>query len=218
MKRFLILLFIPLLLCSCIKNERDFNDTTIIFTDATGYPVKLPDSPKKVAVLFSSLADIWVSAGGEIAVTVFESVERGFARKDTLLVDGGAGKSIDNEALIASSPDLVICSADIAAQLDTASICRDIGIPVLSLRIESFEDYLNILKLFTTITENKAKFTENGVAVKKEIEKIQKDTYDTSYLFIRAASSAKSTKAKNAANHFVCAMLDELGAHSDVKN
>ena len=39
------------------------------FTDDTGYAVVLEQKPQKVAVLFSSYAEIWQLAGGDVAVT-----------------------------------------------------------------------------------------------------------------------------------------------------
>lgn len=187
-------------------------------TDATGASVAIPQSPKNVAVLFSSFADIWKSAGGSIAITVGETVERGFAGADVILVDQGAGKTIDNERLFASNPDLVICSADIAAQSDTAALCRAAGIPALALRVESFEDYLRVLELFTDLTGYKEYYEAYGTAVAEQIQAILgnrqagADGADApKILFIRASTSAKSTKAKRAQDHFAAQMLAELG-------
>ena len=46
----------------------------VTFTDSVGNLVTLNKKPEKVAVLFSSFADIWVSAGGRVDITVGESV------------------------------------------------------------------------------------------------------------------------------------------------
>lgn len=190
----------------------------IQFTDASGQTVILPKEPKNAAVLFSSFADIWVSAGGKVEITVGESIERGFAESDAILVDGGAGKTIDIEALIASNPDIVIASADIDAQKEAAEICRKAGIPTVLLQVESFDDYLDALKLFTDITGKTELFEKYGTAVKEEIDDIKESfTYDSKtekILFIRAGSSERSTKAKNTEQHFVCGMLKELGAEN----
>ena len=209
-----IALCLCLLLCSCVKTKPDFVGVTVSFTDATGTTVSLPQHPGKVAVLFSSLADIWVTAGGEIAITVGESVERGFAAANTMLVDSDAGKRIDTEALLAAVPDLVICSADIQAQVDAADACRRTGIPAVALTVESFEDYLSVLQLFTTLTGNTDRYASHGSALAAEIrQKISAYTAtakETSILFIRAGSSARYTKAKRAGDHFAAAMLQEL--------
>ena len=211
MKRLLATLFLALFLCACGKSEPDFVNTVISFTDETGENIMLPQNPEKVAVLFSSFADIWVNAGGEVSLTVYEAVERGFADENVILVDSGAGKSIDNEVLLASAPDLVICSADIEAQLDTAKICRAAGIPAVALRVEGFEDYLGVLKLFTTLTGCEENYEKYGLTVQKEIAELTAYTSGDTILFIRAGSSARSTKAKTADDHFAAAMLKELG-------
>ncbi|MBE6679982.1 MAG: ABC transporter substrate-binding protein, partial [Ruminococcaceae bacterium] len=191
-----------------------FEESVISFTDATNKAHYLSPSPEKVAVLFSSFADIWVSAGGKVDITVYESVERGFADNNAILVDNGAGKSIDNEALIAASPSLVICSADIAAQLDTAKLCNNAGIPAIALRVEDFEDYLEVLKLFTLLTGNDENYKTYGKALCDEVKKLTEFKCDDSILFIRAGSAARFTKAKNASDHFAAAMLKELGTRN----
>ena len=50
--------------------------TRYAFQDATGAEVILDKRPERVAVLFSSFADIWLTAGGRVDITVGESVER----------------------------------------------------------------------------------------------------------------------------------------------
>ena len=159
-----------------------------------------------------------MTAGGEIAVTVRESVERGFADANTILVDDAAGKRIDTETLIASAPDLVIGSADIEAQCDAADVCRSAGIPTLLLRVESFDDYLAVLKLFTTLTGNDDRYatygTELSADIRAQIADYTAGAEETSVLFIRAGSGARYTKAKTAEDHFAAAMLEELGCRN----
>ena len=108
MKRILIILICLLLLTGCAPVETAGEGYT--FTDDTGTAVTVPEKPEKVAVLLSSLADLWITAGGEVDITVGESVERGFARENVILVDAGAGKTIDLEGLIAAKPDFVLYS------------------------------------------------------------------------------------------------------------
>ena len=215
MKRIIAIICLALILVACgKKTEPDFVDTTVVCTDETGTAVSLPVKPQNVAVLFSSFADIWVTAGGEVTITVGETVERGFADENAILVDGGAGKNIDNETLIAASPDIVICSADIEAQLDTVEICRDAGIPAVALRVEGFEDYLEVLKLFTTLTGCDENYETYGADIKEEIDGLTSYKSDAEILFIRAGSSARATKAKVADDHFAAAMLKELGTYN----
>lgn len=213
-----------LFLFTCCSSEKTLNDsaTFLTFTDDTGIDISLPAKPVRVAVLFSSFAEIWNLAGGEIYVTVGESIERGFAPEDTLLVDSSAGKAINTELLISYEPDFVICSADIEAQAQSAKLINAAGIPAAQFRVENFEDYLNVLKICTEITGNTESYSKNGTAVKEEIQKILAETNSskekTKILFIRAGSSAKSTKAKTANEHFACAMLNELGTYNIAEN
>lgn len=200
MKRLYLVLFaVMLLLLTGCSSEKE------------GIPTA--EMPEKTAVLFSSLAEIWLDAGGEIAVTVGETVERGLMPEGTPLVDEGAGKSINLELLISLEPDLVIASADIPAQAEAARILEDAGIPTLLFRIESFGDYLTALEAMSSITGNTEAY-EKGLALQAEIDSILADTAFMTgkrILFIRAGSTASSTKAKLAEDHFACAMLEEMG-------
>ena len=215
---FLLLTATVLLQLSACAVDTNIGEPYVRFTDDVGNDVALKCMPARVAVLFSSFADIWTIAGGEIAITVGETVERGFADADTLLVDSGAGKTINTELLISYAPDLVICSADVKAQTDAAELLRSVGIPAACFRVEAFNDYLRVLSVFTDITQNKAAYEKYGAETEKEINtllaNLPKDITTPNILFIRAGSSARSTKAKNASQHFACAMLSELGAYN----
>ena len=192
------------------------------FADHTGNTVSLAEKPQNVAVLFSSFADIWTTAGGTVNITVGESVERGFASDSAVLVDAGAGKSINTELLIASKPDFVICSADVPAQQDAAELLASTGIPCASFRVESFDDYLSVLEIFTYITGETDRYTQYGTHIQQNIEQLLKDTKqlatDKKILFIRAGSSFSATKAKTAKDHFAAAMLKELGTYNIAEN
>ena len=209
---FLALLLAVCLLGSCAAPQSTAGEIT--FCDSTGAQITLAAAPTRVAVLFSSLADIWVTAGGEVAITVGESVERGICKSDVTLVDTGAGKSIDREALLAARPDLVLCSADIAAQAETAAFLTQMGIPAAQFRVESFDDYLAVLGTFTSITGNANALLTHGTAQQAAIEATvaAQPFSGKNILFIRAGTSARSVKAKGTADHFACAMLARMGA------
>ncbi|MBR5538580.1 MAG: ABC transporter substrate-binding protein [Clostridia bacterium] len=209
LKRLFTILLLLLTLSSCQKE-------TIVVSDGadSGTSVQLPETPERVAVLFSSLADIWVTAGGKVDITVGETVERGFANNDAVLVDGGAGKTIDLEALVAAKPDVIFASADVEAQVNAARFCLHSDIAsAISLRVDSFEDYLEVLKIMTTLTGENERYETYGLKVKEEIDGILRgtDASGKKVLFIRAASSAKATKAKTADDHFAAAMLKDFG-------
>ena len=216
MKKYIILIF-SLLLCasflSCADEKTD-EKVYYSFKDSEQRDVILEKKPQKVAVLFSSYAEMWTLAGGEVSITVGESVERGFADANTVLVDSGAGKTIDREILIASAPDFVIASADIAAQAELAGYLDSVGIPCALFRVDSFYDYAEVMDVLCAITERDDLYEKNVTKIADEIENIL-NSVDKSraprIIFVRCGSSASSTKAKNAEENFVCKMIAELG-------
>lgn len=202
------------LFLSCEEKNGPVGAKGYAFTDSTGHEMVLQKAPERVAVLLSSFADIWCLAGGEVAVTVGESVERGICREDVTLVDEGAGKSINTEVLIASAPDLVILSADIPAQVKAAVLCREAGIPVAEMRVECFAEYLAMLKICTDLTGRSDLYEQYGTAQKTQIDALiaNKPLDGSKILFVRAGTSARSVKPKSSEDHFAAAMLKELGA------
>lgn len=173
-------------------------------------------SPKKVAVLFSSYAEVFQLAGGEVSVTVGESVERGICKEGVLLVDDGAGKTINTERLLSFQPDLVIGSADIPAQVEAAAILEQAGIPCQLFSVETFEDYLVFLKYCTDLTGNTAAYQTYGTDLQTEIQALKEQAAGAGkrILFIRSGSKASSAKAKTAKEHFAAGMLAELGCQN----
>ncbi len=199
-------------LTSCLPEA----EGDISFTDSLGNSVVLDGAPGRVAVLFSSLAEIWSSAGGEVAVSVGESVLRGFCDADTPSVhsdSGGVGKSINIELLLAQAPDFVICTADYPGQLELAPILRAAGIPVAYFRVKCFRDYLGVLGTMCDITGDAAAYDTYGRAVGENISAllsgIDAECSGKKILFARATKT--TLKAKLPTDHFAAEMLSELG-------
>ncbi len=223
-KIYTFLLVVICFLASC-NNQKTEETYFYTFIDSTGNEISLSKRPTSVAVLFSSYAEIWTLAGGEIAITVGESLERGFAEEGVLLVDSGAGKTIDNELLLSYKPDFVICSADIAAQQKTAQLLNSLttlDIPCAQFRVDCFEDYLSMLKICTDITGNKEAYELYGTKVSESIHSIIKEMKEKEIkkeiLFIRSGSSSSSAKAKTASQHFAAQMLEDLGCYNIADN
>ena len=219
MKRLLSLFLCVFMLAGCGSQPAAHSgEDCIVFTDDIGEEVQAPRKPETVAVLTSSLADLWLTAGGTVDITVGESVERGFVDETVVLVDDGAGKTINLEALIAAEPDFVLYSSDLAGQLECADALRNVGIPAAGFAVETFGDYLQLLKICTDLLESPENYETYGLQVKERVDTLirtaQNQENQPSILFVRAGSSAKYTKAKTAENHFVCQMLQELGTYN----
>lgn len=192
----------------------------LTFTDDSGAELTLEKAPETVAVLFSSYVEVWQNAGGQVEISVGESVDRGFVGEDCILVDGGNGhEGMDLERLIASEPDLVIASADLPLQVETVETCRKNGIPAALFRVDTFEDYLRMLKVCCDITGEEDNYQRYGLEQQEKIQQLMAKVTEQQgekpqILFVRAGSSSKSTKAKTAAENFVCVMLDQLGSQN----
>lgn len=222
-KRFLLLILCLLLLTGCQTHSvEDSGENACLFTDDTGAQVQVPLQPRRVAVLTSSLSDLWITAGGQVDITVYETVERGFADDQVILVDDGAGKTINLELLIASKPDFVLYASDLSGQMACAEMLQDAGIPAAGFAVETFEDYLRLLKICTDILDTPDRYQQYGTELKKSVDELialaQNQPEQPNILFVRAGSSAKYTKAKTAENHFACVMLKALGTHNIAEN
>lgn len=213
----LLSVLVMLLFVSCDLQEDKASEVDGVyysFTDSLGNEVTLTEKPERVAVLFSSLCNVWKNAGGEVYITVGESFERGFCDENTLLVDSGAGKTINTELLLSYEPDFVIYSSDVPAQKDCAALLEDAGITCAAIRLDSFEDYLYALDNFCSITGEEENYILYGEKQKEEINLIKEKALgkeESRILFVRSGSSASSFKAKKADDNFAAKMLQELG-------
>lgn len=227
-----LLLVVSCVFASCAKNSSasDSNPTAdfspISFTDSAGREITLNSRPTNVAVLFSSYAEIWQIAGGKVKITVGDSIKRGFSTDgEVTLVDDSNGANIDIEQLIACKPDFVIGSADIAAQTEACNFCANAGIPSALFKVENIDDYLSMFKICTDITGNSDAYQKNGVDVAEAIDHIKQTVTDYTkgkepikILFVRAGSSARSTKAKTAQDNFAAEIIQDLGTYNIAEN
>ena len=174
MRKYAILFILLIMILSgCNKENNSLNNNSFTFTDSLQQEVTVNKHPQRTAILFSSFADIWLSAGGSIQITVGESVERNFAEKSVILVDEGSGhSSINTEILIASKPDLIIGTADYECQNEASVFASKHGIPSANFRVETFDDYLKVLEIFCNITERSDLYEINGTSVKNRINSL----------------------------------------------
>ena len=170
----------------------------------------------RTACLNSSLADIWQLAGGSVGITVAEAVERGFASPDAILVDNASGRSINAEILVASQPDLVLGSVDTASHLRLKPLLDDLGIGMLLISQDSFEEFLSAFRILTAITGRDDLFAAFGEgqseAIASSMERAALHPSKPRVLFVRAGSAFSSVRAKRAEDHFAAGILEDLGA------
>lgn len=168
------------------------------------------------ACLNSSIADLFLLAGGSVDITVQDSVDRGFVPDDVLLADSASGMNINREILISGVPDLVLGSADSASHVKLKRFLDERGVDMILIKQDSFEDFLSVFRTLTEITGRGDLFVKYGLGQKAGIEEIIEECRGKEdkpcVLFVRAGSAFSSVRAKRADDHFAAGIIEDLGA------
>lgn len=188
------------------------------FTDDLGREVELDAAPQRVAALTGSYADIWCTAGGKDTLAASASdawtdfdLDLG---EDVANIGGAMGVSV--EELLASTPDLVLASTNIPSNQEMLPTLEAAGVKVAFFSVDTFEDYLRMLEVCTTLTGCPDRYQTYGEAVAGEIEAARARAADAlaqqepeNVLFIRAAASV--VKPKGSDGTVLGEMLADLG-------
>jgi ABC-type Fe3+-hydroxamate transport system substrate-binding protein len=184
------------------------------FMDASGFTTTIKNTPTKVVVLNSSLAEIWMLAGGSIDITIKETITRGLViESEVKVIDQPTTDKSNYELLLSYDPDLVILDANNDAHLKLAETLRVYNIPVFVLRVDSFLNYLSTLSMFTKILNTPNNFEKYGNKLLNQVEAIVDSTKTNEerkkVLLLSADNSIENT---DLSKHFIYHMLEELGA------
>lgn len=221
---FTVLAAAVLLLTACAPGEGDASaptssagveqsaQGTCTFTDSLGNTVELEQPPKRVAALLGSYAETWLLAGGEVVVVTQDAYdERGLELPEDT-VNLGANQQPDLEALFAAEPDLVLLTPDLDGQMGLKDSLAAAGIPAAWFKVETFDDYLNMLKICTDLTGRSDLYQKNGLDIQSGIDAAIASVPEgegPTVLLLRAYSSG--VRAKNS-DSIAGAMLKDLGA------
>ncbi len=183
------------------------------FTDDLENEITLTKPPKKVVSLLGSYSEMWLLAGGELAGVTEDAVsERGInLSKDVTVI--GSVKAPSTELLLSITPDLVLLSTDIDSHVKLSNTLKSAGITCAYFKEDSIDDYLNMLKILTSITQKPDLYERYGDSVKKQVDKVVTQVKDQKtqpkVLLIRSMSTkAKALKE----DHMVGVMLKDLNA------
>ncbi|MGO5022216.1 ABC transporter substrate-binding protein [Lawsonibacter sp. LCP25S3_G6] len=185
---------------------------SVTFTDDLGREVTL-SSPKRVAALIGSFADVWCLAGGKD--TLVAAADDSWTQFDLGLGEEvknlGAVKTPSQEILLAADPDFVIGSTKTAADVELMDLMDELGIPAACFDISSYEDYLRMLDICTQLTGDTEAYEQHGTAVQEQIDaaRSRADGSNPTVLYVRATGS--SCKVKNSENTVLGEMLADLG-------
>lgn len=187
----------------------------VTFTDDLGRQITV-ERPERVACLIASFADIWCLAGGADEIVATTNATWTYfdlpLRED--VVNLGATKELNLEQLIACEPDLVLASCGTDRNTALESTFEKAGITAAYFSVETFEDYLRMLKICTEITGHADNYETFGTAVQDDIAEslARADASRPKVLYIRATGS--SCKVKNSEG----SVLGEMLAAMDCDN
>ena len=145
-------------------NEVTVTDSAVVFTDDTGRgELIIAKEPQNVAVLYGSLACLWYEAGGTIqiaiggksAATLYkEQIGRDFTGDEgvTIIAESSSGTNWDVESILATKPDLIVCSTGMKGYETIGGPAEAVGIPVIGIDYDGVQDYLKWFKVFCNLT------------------------------------------------------------------
>ncbi|MFA5658014.1 MAG: ABC transporter substrate-binding protein, partial [Oscillospiraceae bacterium] len=190
-------------------------ENIVTFNDSLGNIISVSE-PENVAACSGSLAEIWLLAGGELGGVTQDAYDEHLFEIPDTVTNLGAMKSPSIEIMISEGIDFAIFSSKIAEHCELQTLLNNAGITAAYFDIESFKDYLEVLKIFTGITGRSDLYTENGESVQDDISKTiltSKEKEPPTVLYIRAFSTGAKAKG---ADTIAGKMLSDLGCKNIV--
>lgn len=184
---------------------------TLTFTDDLGRTVTAPCQPKKVAALIGSFAHVWTLAGGNLVATANDAWTQFDLGLSEDVVNLGTTTELSLEKLFAAEPDFVIASTNTQLDLDWMETLESAGIPTAYFDVNTFEDYLRMLKVCTDLTGREDLYQKNGLDVQAQIDAAvaRADGSAPTVVYLRA--TAVSVKVKGSEGNVLGEMLSDLG-------
>ena len=217
-KLFIILLTAVLLLTACSAKEQPAATeaaNAITFTDDLGRTVTV-SSPRRVAALLGSFAQVWQLAGGQVIATADDAWEDFGLELPEDAVNLGGTKHLSLELLLSAQPDFILASTNTRKNMELQETLEATNIPVAYFDVLDFSDYLRLLNICTDITGCKDRYETYGTAVEQEIQAVidrSKQRLQSEdapkVLFLRASASA--VHVKNSEGVVLGDMLKNLG-------
>ena len=199
-----VLAMILLLMPGCAPKE-----ASGAFVDALGREITV-DAPQRVGIASGSLAECWLLAGGSICAVTQDAKDRNLELPADV-IDLGGLKTPSMEVILSSDLDFLILMPSLQTHLAMAETLDMAGINYAYFDVENFDDYLELMKLFTDITGRSDLYETNAEALKPRIAAAleQANMEETKKILILRTSSGK-IKALDSST-MVGQMLKEFG-------
>lgn len=168
-----LLVSMSILLTACgkkegVKEESKSTSTTVQESKKVTYPLKIKDDlgntvelkekPKRIAVLSGTFLGVHYATGGT-AIAKSDDKGKGIIPEEAKNVESiGAVYNIDLEKLMSTKPDFVI--GQLGMHDKFVENLKSANIPCVMLRMKTYEDVKDKLKLFGEINDNVEKSTQ----------------------------------------------------------
>jgi iron complex transport system substrate-binding protein len=186
----------------------------ISFADALGQDFSI-DPPERAVVMIGSFANVWALAGGEdtLAATANDAWESYGLELGEETVNIGSPMKPNVELVLGAEPDLIIASSLSPSNLELKETFDHAGIPAAYFDVSSFQDYLDLLELFTRLTGHPERYAQYGTAVQEQVDGaiLRKAVYSFAPSVLTIQVSGSSVKVKNSEDNVLGPMLKELG-------
>lgn len=214
-KRLLSFLLFTVIACAmtlsgCGSSDTNASSNTYTFTDTLGREVTVT-STDRIGIASGSFVECWMLAGGTpYAVTQDALTERDLDLPEET-INLGSLVHPSMEVILDSDLDLLILVSTVKTHLEMSETLDKTGIPYAYMDIETFEDYLHTLKLFTDLTGRSDLYDQNGLAIATQIDNvIAESKLDTAPKILVLRSSSSKITARNSET-MVGQMLKNLG-------
>ena len=164
---------------TAVPDKEEVSDT-YTFTDGRGKEVTVKRNPERVVCTYGSYCPLWYDCGGKLVyrIHIYDS----YSPLPQELVDVpvlAEGETISAEVVLAAEPDLVIMNNS-KSDLEMAELLEAAGIPCLVYGYKTFEEYLDLVKIFTELTERPDLYEVNATDVKARVDAVREKIGDHS--------------------------------------
>lgn len=208
-------------------DEVKVEENSVTFVDGSNNEVTISKNPQKPVSLYGSLSTLWYEAGGKLYGTIggdstIELYKEYIGRDITadegmkVMADSSSGKKWNVESIIASQPDLIICSMAMSGYATIKEPAAAADIPVIAVEYNDFSDYLKWFKVFSALNGQDELWESVAMKALDDVaDIISSSDFETKPKVFSMFSGSKSLQA-NTSNTVVGGMISQLGAQNIV--
>lgn len=208
-------------------DEVKVDENTVTFVDGSQKEITVNKDPKNAVSLYGSLTTLWYEAGGKLSGTIggestvalYEQYIGRDITKDEgvkVLANSSSGKKWDVESIIATKPDLIICSMAMSGYATIKEPATAASIPVIAVEYNDFSDYLKWFKVFCNLNGNEELWDSVAMKALDDVADVISMTHSGEKPKVFSMLSGSKSLQANTSNTVLGGMITELGAENIV--